>query len=477
MPDWTAPFKLPKLTSEEYRARKAAYVAKYGYSITIPGFEDIIHIPVEKPVTIEEQEHWRKKDYKWFSEERYHEIQYIKRRRKERFLSMLGSATPELFRNHASIMTAMDDTQDALATAAAVGIVAVKTLPRRIAGVLQGPIGWVMMGSEIFNTIMATQRGPMTALAGKRYIGEATELNPFTKKARLKRLKRMKRIMPTKGDVIQALQVTDNIFGWGVSLGQLMNLPIEIIAGNVRRFVWGQAVTVKYPIPDMAHWERTMRVLSRGIGMTWGMHWGTDDTYLTATLIGYNIVNQIDRAQSEWDPLDHIHDIGKIEIRAPAPENVITREIYAEEGLNPDDHRGWPGGVREWATLEDIASGGQPIAQDNLRNYCERNRSNFMGMIGSQNAVEGALVHLGNMEGEDAVEADYTAICKICYALQHAGYYFPQYEKVEQWEKLRRWIQVYDDNGNCPSLPDTLNYAKEQCGIEFKLTKPGVGWE
>jgi len=476
VPDWTAPFKLPKLTSEEYARRKAEYVAKNGYTITIPGFEDIIHIPVAKPVTIEEQEHWRKKDYRWFSEERYHEIKYQKRRRKERFLSMLGSATPELFRNHASIMTAMDDTQDALATAAAIGVVAVKTLPRSIAGVLEGPVGWTMIGSEIFNTVMATQRGPMGSLVSKRAIDSTTELNPFTKKAKLKRLKRMKRLMPTKGDVIQALQVTDGVFGWGISLGQVMNLPIEIVAGNVRRFVYGQPVTVKYPIPDLVHWYKTLKKMARGIGIMWGTYHATDDVELTASLIGYNLINQIDRAQQTRDPLEYIGDISTIEIRAPAPENVLTREVYAEAGLNPEDFRGWPGLDKEWATLEEIASGGQGVALDNLRNYCQRNKSNFMGMVGANNAVEGALVQLGNIEGEDAVEHDYTAFCKITHALQHAGYYWPLYEKVEQWEKLGRWVQAYEDVGDCPTLPDILSYAKNRCGIEFTLTKPGMGW-
>jgi len=476
VPDWSAPFKLPKLTSEEYAKRKAAYVAKHGYTITIPGFEDIIHIPVSKPVTIEEQEHWRKKDYGWFSEERYHEIKYQKKRRKERFLSMLGSATPELFRNHASIMTAMDDTQDALATAAAIGIVAVKTLPRSIAGVLEGPVGWTMIGSEIFNTVMATQRGPMTALAGKRAIESTTELNPFTKKARLKRLKRMKRLMPTKGDVIQALQVTDGIFGWGVSLGQVMNLPIEIIAGNVRQFVYGQPVTVKYPVPDMRHWYKTIKKMARGIGIMWGTYHATDDTELTASLIGYNLMNQIDRSEQEWDPMHWVGSLDKIQVRAPAPENVLTLEVYAETGMNPNDYRGWPGLNKEWATLEDIASAGQEVALDNFRGYCQRNKSNFMGMVGANNAVEGSLVHMGNLEAEDAVEADYTALCKITYALQHAGYYWPWYERPAQWEKLTRWVQTYEDVGNCPTLPDILSYAKHQCGIRFTLTKPGMGF-
>jgi len=516
MTDWTAPFKLPKLTSEQFRARRDAYIAKYGYTITIPGFEDIIKVPIERPVTIQEQKHWRAKNWDYFSDQRRDEIAYLKKRRKEKFMSMLGSATPDVFRNHASLMTAADDCQDALSTIAVLGVVAAKVLPRSIAPILEGPVGWTMIASEIFNAAMAVQRGPMMGMAGKRAMGQTTELNPFTKTARAKRVARMKRILPTKGDVIQGLQVTDQIFGVGISLGMVMNLPIEIIAGNVRRFAWGKPVTVKYPIPDMGHWYRQTKALARGIGLMWGTHhglgqeewvpakyaekiiteepespgffklppdenelmmrWGghrgTVETELTSHLIGYNMMNQIERAQTEWDPVTQIGDIGKIEIRAPGPEDLITLEIYEEEGLNPDDFRGWPGVNKEWATLEEIHDATAHVATNNLRNYCIRNKSNFMGMIGAHNAVEGSLVQLGNLEGEDAVDTDYTCICKSLHALMTLGYYLPQDATEEGKTCFVNYLQAYQNRGICPSTPQLIEYAEEHCGMNITTTPP-----
>lgn len=472
MADWTAPFKLPKLTSQQFRDRRDAYVAKYGHSITIPGFEDIIHVPIEKPVTIAEQKDWRAKNWDAFTDQRRDEITYLKKRNKEKFLSMLGSATPDLFRNHASLMTAADDVQDALSTAAVIGVAAAKVLPRSIAPVLEGPVGWMMIGSEAFNAVMATQRGPMMGMAGKRALGQTTELNPFSKKAKLKRIARMKRILPTKGDAIQALQVTDQIFGVGISLGQIMNLPIEIIAGNVRRFAWGRPVIVKYPIPDMGHWYRQTKALARGIGLMWGTHHGTDDTELTSHLLGFNMMHQIERAQTEWNPAAEIGDIGKLEIRAPAPTNLITLEIYEEEGINPNDFRGWPGVNKEWATLEEITDAIAPVATANLRNYCIRNKSNFMGMVGAQNAVEGSLVQLGNLEGEDAVDADYTCLCKSLHALQTLGYYLPQDATEEGKTCFVNYLQAYENLGICPSTYQLIEFAKVQCGINITTTPP-----
>ncbi len=46
MPDWTAPFHMPHMITEDFQRKKAEYVAKYGYRYTIPGFDDIFHIPI-----------------------------------------------------------------------------------------------------------------------------------------------------------------------------------------------------------------------------------------------------------------------------------------------------------------------------------------------------------------------------------------------------------------------------------------------
>lgn len=46
MPDWTAPFHMPRITTEEFLRKKAEYVAKNDYRYTIPEFDDIFHIPI-----------------------------------------------------------------------------------------------------------------------------------------------------------------------------------------------------------------------------------------------------------------------------------------------------------------------------------------------------------------------------------------------------------------------------------------------
>ena len=53
MADWTAPFHRPKMTTEEFKKMKAEYVAKHGYTMTVPGLSDIVHIGVPNKMTEE----------------------------------------------------------------------------------------------------------------------------------------------------------------------------------------------------------------------------------------------------------------------------------------------------------------------------------------------------------------------------------------------------------------------------------------
>lgn len=474
MPDWTAPFTVPKMTTPEYLRMKAKYVAKYGYTIDIPGFSDIIHLHKYREVTAAEQKEWRKTGHGDLSPERIVELTYVKKQNKEKFLSMLASPTPDVFMNHASMMTSIDDSQDALATLVMIGKVAAKSLPRSIAGVLEGPVGWMLLGSDMLNLVMETQRPYRIPRANKRVKDSCTELNPFSKKARAARALKIKRGLPTKGDIIQALQTTDQVFGYGVSLGALMNLPISIIAGNVRRFIYGERVSVKYPVPDISFWGKLCEKFMTNTAILWGLPMSTDDVDITAQLIGYNCAHQIRRTERVWNPLDHIPDIHTLEIKAPSPTNQMTLEMYEEEGLDPEDFVGWPGLNKKWATIEEIHTAIYPTAVDNFRRYCHRNKSNFMGMIGAQNAVEGSLYMLENIEGRGSVIYDYTAPCKAIHKLQVRGYHLPLDVPRSTWKRFLAWLDEYEAQGDCPTLKQILDYSLHALHIRFTLKRPYV---
>ena len=49
-----SPFKLPTFTTEQFETSRAKYQAKYGSTINIPGFEDIIHWKPRTKISNEE---------------------------------------------------------------------------------------------------------------------------------------------------------------------------------------------------------------------------------------------------------------------------------------------------------------------------------------------------------------------------------------------------------------------------------------
>lgn len=471
MPDWTAPFTVPKMTKEEYRKMKAEYIAKYGYTITIPGFEDIIHLGIYKEVTEEEQKEWRNKNWDYFSDERIEELKYIKQRNKERFLAMLASPIPDVFRNHASLLTSLDDAQDAIATLIALGKISVNLLPRVAAKILEGPLGWTLLLNDMLNFVMSTQRLKLPSKEMKRLKDSITEGNPFSKKSQQKRIKRIRKAMPDRYDAIQALQTTDEIFGVGISLGALMALPIQIIAGNVRRFVFGEPVTVSYPIPDISHWKRlAMKFLYTGIGYYY-LPPEPGDVETTDRLIATNLANQMTDLEEYADLIDNIPDIDTIEIRAPGPENLMTQELYEEEGLDFNDFIGWPGLNKEWATIGEIESVTTPKAKSALVSYCNRNKSNFMGLVGARNAVDSGMHALQNVEGADSVIYDYTAPCKGLHKIQHAGLYLPEDIPYGSWDRLMNWFRGHESQGTCPTTNEIVDYSREILNIDY-LTHP-----
>lgn len=468
MPDWTASFHTPRMTDAEYEKKKAEYVAKYGYQITIPGFEDIVHLPIEKPMTLEEDRLWKAKKFDLFSPERYEELKYIKKRRKERYLARLGSPTPEFLRTRASWLGSLDDAEDAMSTLACLGMVATRVLPKWAADAVAGPTGWLMVAADILDLATLIIVPEQLPLNRKRAQDKLTESNPASKKARAKRAKKLRDCKLNHGDLIEALQVCDNVFGVGLSLGALMGAPLQIIAGNVR-WITGAPVKVKYPVPDMSHWVRAGKKLASAAWDSMTTPFGTDDNQVTRHLVGLNIAAQLEHTHlSDWNPLDGITFPSAVETHAKIPTSTFAREILEEEDPEGLTKIGHPSTGQRWSTYNDLLAAGKDIANDNFKRYCERNRHNFMGFAGAINATESLFYNVEALEGEGSMEYDYTAMCKTTHSLLSQGYRFPAKLTRTQKQAFLTWITEHESIGTCPTTPEVLSYAKEACGFEFE---------
>ncbi|MDO9542689.1 MAG: hypothetical protein Q7J98_10245, partial [Kiritimatiellia bacterium] len=140
-----------RLPSKEFRAKKAAYQAKYGQTIYVPGFEDIVHLRRFFPMTVEENNAWVARRYDDIPENRREQIRHEKARKKEKYLAMLSSPTPYIAGCAGTILTALDDAQDAVSTLACIATIGAKIAGAGATKVLAGPIGWAWAASDLMN--------------------------------------------------------------------------------------------------------------------------------------------------------------------------------------------------------------------------------------------------------------------------------------------------------------------------------------
>ncbi|MFX0121487.1 MAG: hypothetical protein ACFE9A_19015 [Candidatus Hodarchaeota archaeon] len=413
MPDWTAPFSIPDLTNEDYERQKAEYHAQHGYTITIPALEDVLKIPMEKPISAEEHERWKAKDYDYFSAQRLAEMRQMKAKRVANYQRFLADPSPKVVRNFQSIMTALDDAQDALNTVGAVGMLAKKAAPRALSRLLTGPVGVVMTAADVLNLIASVPMMCMLDKKPKRAVARYTECNPFTKKGRVKYAKKLRNWKPSSADVIQGLQTTDQVFGFGISLGPLVGLPISLASGAARA-IQGEEVKIKFAPWDWKHWQKVAMKFTNSMGVLWGMPHSTDDMELVQSLTAYTFSNQalFDHYQN-WNPLDAIEDLDVIEIEAPRAENILTQEAITEGGHTLDDGIGWPSVNKQIASLAELHETIPSYAIDNLVAHLKRMRQNWYGWSASESASNSALYTLGILEGKEMVEFDYTCAQKL----------------------------------------------------------------
>jgi len=441
MAEWLAPFHRPRMTTAQFEKQKAAYVAKYGYTITIPGLSDIIKVGVEKPMSYQEELDYKNKKWDAFSLGRLDDIRNMKQKRKDRYLAMLGSPTPKIFRNAGSILTALDDCQDALSTICALGRIAIAAAPRVLGKLMSGPVGWLMTAVDIMNLVMAIGRTPQTLMAGKRQKDGATRDNPFTKKAAVARAKKLRRALPTKGDVIETLQTTDSIFGVGLCLGPIVGLAQDIFFGTVRT-TFKKPPSIKVPIPDLPHWGKVARRAAKSVAMFFGGPWQTDDEMLLEVYMAAYLAHQdLSHFQQEWNPLDTVEDPQDLELLAPMPQNVLSLEVIEEQGIPLEEICGWPHNDQLWGNITDISDANEGPTSQNLRAFMTRNEHNWMGYSAGVLASETAFNSLVNLEGPEDIRYDYTIQSKIGTKFLQNGYY-PDPDQPQ--DSLDRLVMIMD---------------------------------
>jgi len=511
MADYTAPFHMPHMTSEEFDKRKAEYIKKHGYTVTIPGPEDIIHYPTEKPMTPQEELAWKKKAYNQFTPERKEEIEYIKKRRKEKYLAMLGSPTPKVLNSRASIITAVDDAQDATSVTAAAGTLMYMAASKGVKKIIAGPLGFITKAASALNFVNKALIPEHRLAKTKKDMEKATKNGTKSSKAKMRTEEKMKKqgLSPKqikraqnmakeaaklkgggwKGKAIEGLQVTDNVYGKGISLGPLMSLP-EQFASGVARAAAGKTVHLKKPDIDVGHWGRVAQKAARdwlAFGVLGEFHTKEEhhspmalfqypgvlssfmnDEELAQMHIALFLSHQINHMTAGTiDPLAGELSIEDIELKAPEPTNILTLEVIRELGDDPRESCVWPSTGETWSNAADLIGESAGQLTESLNEYLARNAHNVLGWAVEKHAVAAGLYSLENIGGTGILEIEPTPTSRAINSLQNANFCLDEEITSGQEQIFAQWLQRCDDKDYTPNTREVLDFAQRHCGFTF----------
>ena len=468
MADWTAPFQMPHTTTEEFIEKKRKYVEKYGYRYSIPGFDDVFHLGIEKSITPEEDNLWKTGRKDEIPPDRRDELHVIKANRKRKYLDMLGSPLPEILVNRAALLTSIDNAQDALSTLAVTGMVAARTLPVAYKAAVLAGSGWIMVAAQCLNLATFGLAPEQIALSRKRMQDRLTKDNPFTKKARVKLTRRLYDARVGLGTALEAAQTTKEVFGIGISLGSVMSLPLNVLAGSIR-LATGDPLRVTWPVPYLPHWVRRAKKLGHAILMSQGLAHGTDDMEMTTHLFAANALSQMELSDTGLSyTLHHIRDVNRVEIAVPGPEKGYLLEILEETDPDWRETVLWPSTGKKWSGPNEIAETTYENITNNLHKYCYRQKHSELGFIASQNASQASMNILQKFEGPGSVDTDYTAWSKLIHSLLELGYVPPTDLTDLQKSCFTGWLEAHESAGTCPTIPEAIAFARHNCGFEFE---------
>lgn len=459
--DWGAPFTIPKYTSEEFRKMKAEYIAKNGYTITFPGLYDIIKIPIENPLTEQEEYDWSRGFFGEFSEQRYYEIQQYKKKRKDKFLAMLGSPTPEVFRNAGMLMTAIDNAQDCLFTIGTLGILGMRFSPPQVASVLALPTGTVLTAANALNVIQSLGRKGMPGKEAKRAWQKKTGIDPWTKKGRIKYAKHLMKTFPVKAAIIQGLQTTEEIFGVGLSLGPIVGLFEDAIAGPIRTLS-GDKVSVKWPIPTYDEFCKAAQYYGRATFAYFHPGVQTSDeeviTMITAHWLAQVALFSGTIDVPGWENYNNLYDI---ELKAPRPTNILTLEVIKEAGADVDDLCGWPHNSKEWAPVIDLEKEYEKPCQDYFYEYLGMHDTDWIGYIFKTLAGDATYYTYAAAEGEDQVEEDWTPTSRTGSILLEYRMYIDMDQPSNKISLMENEMEKWETNNVNPTLKMITTYCND----------------
>lgn len=420
-----------------------------------------------------EDYHWKKKNWDYFSPKRLDEVRKQKEKRRERYLAMLASPTPAIFQNAGSILTAVDDAQDAISTLAAIGELGKKIAPKLLGKILRGPVGLLWTAGDALNLVQSSAMYCMAPMYGKRGAEDVARGSPKTRKQKLKKRFNLKGRMPTKGDWIQAAQTSDQVFGFGISLGPIVGLAQDIMFASVRAAP-GKFAEVKFPVPDFKGWiKKAMRCL-KSANALFTVPWSTDDDDILLWTAAVHLSFQtLFSVYGQWNPLEALDDPLSLELQAPIPWHTLTKEVISEGPPQPRGAVGWPHDLKLWSKIGDITTMTHEAAVNNMSSFYLRNNHTWGGWVAGQCTNEIAGYALACLEGENDVYYDYSIAMKAATTMISAGFYLDPGQPMEKFAIFRDFLDDCEEIGFNPTTKSIIEFCTSPWN-DIKLLKQRI---
>lgn len=420
---------------------------------------------------------WRESIRAEIPVKRREEIRKEKARKKAKFLAMMGSPSPKITRSAGAILTALDDLQDAVSTLACIGLITAAVVGGTTAALLTGPLGWLVGASAALNLLNPFSRlkgrkgRPYTGRKGKKDWEAWCEKNPFSKTARARVAKNIKNFKPGTGNIVEALQVTDNVFGVGLSLGPIVGFAQDLLFGDLRKLT-GQKVKIELAHGFFPSHKDHAEDVMRAAACLHGLEWESDFMDETYSFIAVNLAMQVlEPYLKEYNPMAEVADLAMYEIRAPRPTDILVREVIEEAGYTLNEVCNWPQNGEEWITYGELAEKTAPQATANLRHYAEEHKNSPLAFIAGQNAHDFALHSLAVWEGEEQVEIEYLPSGRVAIIVMDNGWCYPDDIRMDQVHKFEDWVSVHEYMRTVPSAKEIWRYAEMFCDFRWATSE------
>lgn len=215
------------------------------YMVEIPGLGDVVHLVPRAKISEEEMAaHRRALRYGFPSPLSQRQLDTLKWKR-EMYLKIRSSPVPEVQRYAGYWLNKIENVGDMM-SATYWGGKGILYLLSKIGLKMRGPAsrytGWALIAKDIADVINLFKAARASRSKAKGDAHKSSSMNPFSKESKYNRGFKLKAKLPGIPDWIEIFQVTDELFGVGISFGS--------VVGFVQDLIWGVRKGAKIKVPS-----------------------------------------------------------------------------------------------------------------------------------------------------------------------------------------------------------------------------------